>query len=172
MVIRRPEPADRGRLLEVHAAAFRRADGLEPPEVALFAALDRAGDVLPEVSLAAEVDGAIVGHVVGSRGTVETHPVAAVGPIGVLPNHQGKGIGTALMHAFLEAADALGLPAAVLLGSPAYYARFGFRPATSLGIEPPDLRWGADFQARPLSSFHSGIRGRFAYAPPFDALGT
>jgi putative acetyltransferase len=170
MVIRRTKPADRERLLEIHASAFRRADGLEPPEVALFAALARAGDILPELSLAADVDGVTVGHVVGSRATVRHHAVAAVGPIGVLPRHQGRGIGTVMMHTLLEAAEALDLPLVGLLGAPAYYARFGFRPATSLGIEPPDPRWGDEFQVRALAAFHPGIAGRFAYAPAFDAV--
>lgn len=170
MVIRRVVRADREALFEIHAAAFRRAAGLEPPEVALFAQLDRAGDVLPELSLAAVVDRLIVGHVVGSRATVGPYAVAAVGPIGVLPQYQGRGIGTALMHALLGAADTLELPLAALLGAPAYYARFGFRPATGLGIEPPDARWGDAFQVRVLASYHPGISGRFAYAEAFDTV--
>ena len=139
--------------------------------MALFAELVRAGDVLPDLSLAAVVDGVIVGHVVGSRATVGPHAVAAVGPIGVLPEHQRRGIGTALMHALLGAADTLELPLAGLLGSPAYYARFGFRPATTLGIEPPDARWANEFQVRVLESYHPGISGTFAYAEAFDAVG-
>ena len=98
MVIRRVVRADREALFEIHAAAFRRAAGLEPPEVALFAQLDRAGDVLPELSLAAVVDRLIVGHVVGSRATVGPYAVAAVGPIGVpqgLPKSEVIGFASA-----------------------------------------------------------------------------
>ena len=170
MVIRRVARADREALFEVHATAFRRAADVEPPEVALFAELDRAGDVLPELSLAAVVDGLIVGHVVGSRATVGPYAVAAVGPIGVLSQYQRRGIGTALMHALLGAADTLALPLAALLGAPAYYARFGFRPATGLGIEPPDARWGDEFQVRVLASYHPGVSGTFAYAEAFDTV--
>jgi putative acetyltransferase len=74
------------------------------------------------------------------------------------------------MHAVLAAADALDEPVVVLLGHTDYYPRFGFQPATDFGIDPPDPAWGAHFQARPLSSYDSSIRGPFAYAQPFDEL--
>ena len=98
------------------------------------------------------------------------HAVAAVGPIGVLPEHQRRGIGTALMHALLGAADTLELPLAGLLVSPAYHARFGFRPATTLGSSRPTARWANEFQIRVLESYHPGISGTFAYAEAFDAV--
>ena len=105
--------------------------GCVPPEVGLFEALWKAGDAIPELSFTALCDGGVVGHVTASHATVATDPVVAVGPIGVLPNHQGMGIGSALMEALLAAADAADVPLVVLLGAPQYYGRFGFRPAMS-----------------------------------------
>jgi len=72
------------------------------------------------------------------------------------------------MHSVLGAADALGEPLVALLGSPAYYGRFGFRTGTELGILPPDPSWGEYFQIRTLTSYEVRVRGTFRYAEPFD----
>jgi putative acetyltransferase len=92
-----------------------------------------------------------------------------VGPIGVLPEYQGLGIGSALMDALLTAADAADVPMIVLLGSPQYYSRFGFRPAQELGVIPPEPRWGEAFQVRPLTAYTPAVAGRFQYASAFSS---
>jgi putative acetyltransferase len=122
---------------------------------------------VPALSLVAVRNGELVGHVVCSRATVGDHAAVGLGPIGVLPAHQRQGVGAALMHAVLAAADALELPLVGLLGSTEYYPRFGFVPATQLGIEPPDPTWGEHFQVRTLTAYRAGIVGRFRYAPAF-----
>ncbi|MBD4381984.1 GNAT family N-acetyltransferase, partial [Xanthomonas citri pv. citri] len=68
-----------------------------------------------------------------------------VGPVAVDPAKQGEGIGSRLMTALVERATDAGQPALVLLGDPEFYSRFGFVPASRLGIagEP---EWGAFFQ--------------------------
>ena len=58
--------------------------------------------------------------------------------------------------------------AVALLGDPAYYRRFDFEPAASLGIAAPDPSWGAYFQARVLTG--PPVEGTFRYAAPFDRL--
>ena len=104
-----------------------------------------------------------------SRATVADDAVVAVGPIGVLPEHQGRGIGTALMNALLDTADDAGVPMIVLLGSPRYYSRFGFRPAEELGLISPEPQWGDAFQARPLTAYTRAVAGPFEYAPAFSS---
>jgi putative acetyltransferase len=153
----------------IYAAAFRRAEDPDslPWEVPLFDALCEAGDFLPELSFTAETGSEAVGHVTASKATVAADPVVAVGPIGVLPEHQGVGIGSALMNALLGAADSAQVPLVVLLGSPGYYRRFGFRPAEELGVTSPDPGWGEAFQARPLTAYTSRVAGAFRYAPAF-----
>ena len=69
-----------------------------------------------------------------SKATVGDHPAVGWGPISVLPDYQRQGVGEALMHAVLAAADALELPLVGLVGSTEYYPRYGFVPATQLGI--------------------------------------
>jgi putative acetyltransferase len=93
-----------------------------------------------------------------------------LGPISVLPAVQRQGVGTALMHAIIGAADAAGEPLIALLGDPAFYARFGFAAASAFGIEPPDSRWGEHFQARRLTDCPATTAGEFRYAAPFAEL--
>lgn len=171
MIVRRHAATDYEAAKVVYAEAFTRPDRVDviPPEVGLFARLWTEGDVIDALSFTALIDETVVGHVTVSRAKVGTNEVVAVGPIGVLPRHQAKGIGTALMGAVLDAADAAGVPLVVLLGAPAYYGRFGFAPAAELGVVPPDERWGTAFQARPLAAYSPDIAGLFEYAPAFSA---
>lgn len=170
MILRRYEVADRDEVRRIHAEAFRQEAGVLPPEVGLLDALIEAGDVIPALSLVALADDDPVGHVVCSRAHVGARPVAGLGPIGVLPGRQGRGVGTALLHAVLAAADALDLPLVGLLGAPELYGRFGFVPAGSLGVEPPDPAWGDVFQVRTLAAYEPSVTGVFRYAPAFEAL--
>jgi putative acetyltransferase len=73
------------------------------------------------------------------------------------------------MNALLDAADAEAVPLVVLLGSPQYYERFGFRSGVELGLIPPDPNWGSAFQARPLRAYAPHIGGPFQYAPAFSS---
>ena len=172
VLIRRFLPSDLSAACEIQAQAFGTAveAARTPPEVRLLVELVDAGDAVDQLSFVALVERDLVGHVLASRAAVAHREVVAVGPIGVVPAHQGRGVGTALMHALLGAADALDVPLVVLLGAPAYYGRFGFRPARRLGIEPPDASWADDFQVRTLTAYDATIVGRFAFAPAFDAL--
>jgi putative acetyltransferase len=170
VVVRREGDGDAATIAAVTEAAFAGAAqaGQAPVEVALVARL-RGGDAwLPPLSLVA-VDGAgtVIGHVVCTRAHVGDELALGLGPLSVRPDHQRRGVGSSLMHAVLGAAEALDEPLVVLLGSPRYYTRFGFRPASELGITPPDPEWRGAFQVRVL---RRELRGGFAYAPPFMDL--
>jgi putative acetyltransferase len=173
VIVRRETVADVEAIRRVIATAFARAEqpGEIPPEVALVDAL-RAGDgwlsALSLVAIAA--DDEVVGHVLCTRGWVGHAPVLALGPLGVRPGYQRRGIGLALMHTVLGAADAIGEPLVALLGDPGYYARFGFRLAEEFGIAPPRADWRPHFQVRTLAAYHPSLRGRFAYAEPFNRV--
>lgn len=177
MLVRRELPDDVDAIRAVTAAAFRTAahsappvePGGDPGEATLVSWLRADPGWVPELSLVAVVDGAVVGHVVCTRAHVDDGPVLGLGPVSVLPDHQGSGVGSALMHAVLGAADALGESLVGLLGDPAYYARFGFAPASSVGVLAPDAAWGEYFQVRTLTAYR-GETGDFRYAGPFGRL--
>ncbi len=169
MIIRRERPADEAPARAVQAAAFRQGDG-EPAEARLVDSLRLCDGWLPHLSWVAEVDQRIVGHNVCTRGHVDEVPCVGLGPIGVDPDIQQRGIGSALMHAMIGAADAVGEPLIALLGDPAYYARFGFVTSTELGIVAPDEAWGIHFQVLPLTAWSASISGRFRYSSPFDEV--
>jgi putative acetyltransferase len=181
VLIRRETPADIDSIRAVHLAAFATfaEPGRAPVEAGLVDDLRADQGWIPALSLVAveyggdadiAAGGRIVGHVVCTRATVGTAPALGLGPVGVLPEYQKGGVGSALMHAVLGAADALDEPVVVLLGHTDYYPKFGFRPAREYGIVPPDPGWGDHFQARPLSAYRRSLRGEFTYAEPFRAL--
>lgn len=168
MLIRRETLKDAPAIFRVHTAAFATDNGRTAPEAALVDQLRAASDSIPALSLVAEISDTVVGHVLGSRAHIDEYCSLGLGPLGVLPAHQQQGVGTALMHAVLAAADALGLPEAVLLGDPAYYRRFGFQLAQPLGVLSANPGWPEHFQIRTLTSWTNRRQGVFRYAPAFD----
>ncbi len=176
----RPErPADIPAVQALIAAAFAPAghDGGAVVEEVLNDALRRDAAWIGRWSLVADDDNEIVGQVTSSYGVLE-HPdpavperrIVALGPVAVLPYRQRTGIGSELVRAVIERADAAGEPVIALLGSPDFYGRFGFVAAASVGIQAPDPAWGKHFQVRTLTAHDAGMVGRFRYAAPFQGL--
>ena len=128
---------------------------------------------LPELALVAvDDDGVIVGQCVTSRadlvsddGTVA--PIVALGPIGVAPDRQGRGIGAAMIAATVARATADGWPVICLLGHATYYPRFGFEPARPLGIAPQQPWSDAHWMALRLPAWRDGIHGTLRYPEAF-----
>ena len=105
----------------------------------------------------------------GAGATVGT--VLAIGPVGVLPEVQYRGVGSALMSASIVLAIARAVPALVLLGHPAYYPRFGFGSARDAGLQPPAAAWpDAAWMARRLPAWSDGMRGTVHYPEAFEPL--
>jgi len=136
MVIRDERSEDASRIALIHYAAFKNhpvhPPGAEPVEHLIVDGL-RADGALT-LSLLAETGGQAAGHIALSPATVGAarHGWHLLGPVGVLPGQQGRGIGSALIRAALErlrAMDALGV---VLVGEPGYYVRFGFASVPGL----------------------------------------
>ena len=167
----RPEtPRDRTRVYALQQAAFgRRA------EADLVDAL--RASVQPQVSLVAEIDAEIVGHVffspvsIGAPGAGGP-PAAALAPIGVLPAHQGRGIGSALVRRGLADCAALGFRAVFLVGDPAYYGRLGFELAAPRGLHYVSSGFDPAFQVCELErGALAGWRGFVEFPAAFAALG-
>lgn len=165
MIIRPETPADREAVFAVHKAAFGKA-----VEAELADAIRASDRYVPELSLVAEEDGEVVGHTMLSYVDLDDARVLTLSPIGVRPDRQGRGIGGALVSEALRLADERGEPLVVLEGNPAYYGRFGFRPAGDLGIELATPAPEGAFQAIPLSAYDPELRGRLVYPPAFDVV--
>lgn len=103
------------------------------------------------ISLVAELDGEVVGHIAFSPISIDSRDVRwfGLGPLSVRPDRQGRGIGQALVRAGLASLREIGAAGCVLVGEPAYYKRFGFRAITGLLLEGVA---GEFFLARPLST--------------------
>ena len=171
MVIRRETHEDRGTVDAVISAAFGRpGSDPDPPETLLIRALRLDAGWIPTLAMVAVRDDRIVGQVVCTRGWVGDTSALGLGPISVLPGYQRRGIGHALMHAIIGAADAAGEPLIGLLGDSRYYGRFGFVAASELGVTAPDPGWGDHFQIRTLTDWTPSITGPFRYAGPFAGL--
>ena len=170
VLIRRESEGDADQIRVITAAAFARPGRADqaPPEVRLVDELRQSEAWLPVLSLVATGPGGeVIGHVLCTRAHVEEAPVLALGPLTVRPDRQRAGVGSALVHAVLGAADALGEPLVALLGDPGYYGRFGFRLAAEYQINPPVASWQPHFQVRLLTCYRPSVAGTFRYAEPF-----
>lgn len=168
--VRSETEADRDAIAAVHRAAFD-----SPAEAKLVDQLRGTAAFIPELSLVAEQNGEIVGHLLLTRATItqagDAHPALALAPMAVVPQQQRKGIGTMLMHEALQRASRLGHALIVVLGHPDFYCRFGFRRASQFGIRipfpAPDeaclCRWLVDEAAQSLG-------GMVQYPAPFSEL--
>ena len=130
---------------------------------------------VPELALCAWHGDELVGCAYYTKATIERddgarHEVLCLGPIGVLPEWQRKGVGTALMGEGRERAAALGYDAIVLYGDPAYYGRKGFEPAERYGVRTPDDMYADALQICVLKpEAAAAFSGRFHEDGVFEA---
>jgi putative acetyltransferase len=171
--IRAAGPSEDDAVRQVVAEAF--GDGGHV--AALWCEVEARG--FARASLVAVDAGAVVGHVGLSHAWLDARPrlvdVLLLSPLSVRPTHQGQGLGTALVAAALEAAESLEAPALFLEGSPAYYGRRGFEPASDTGFEAPSRRTPEPaFQVVRLSRHEEWMAGRVVYRDvwwEYDAAG-
>ncbi len=122
---------------------------------------------ITELDYVAELNGLVVGNIVYSKGKVVAdngyeHQVIIFGPISVLPDHQGMGIGTKLIKHTLKIAKRLGFGAVIIFGNPRYYQLFGFKNAKEFGIRTSGGQNFDAFMAKALTRKGlDGISGRF-----------
>jgi len=156
-LLRSARPDDHAAIVALTDAAF---EGLEE-------ALRVVRELEPEISLVYEDDGAIVGHVMLTRMEMGEHHPYQLSPLSVAPTHQNRGIGSELTREALRLADEGGEPLVLVLGHPTYYPRFGFEPASPLGLKPP-REFGAAWMAVKLTAYDPSVRGRVVFPPAFD----
>lgn len=162
--IRLAAPADRAAIRRVEERAFG-----QPAEADLVAALVASSDAVLE--LVAEKDAVVVGHILFSRLWVEAagrrFAAVALAPVAVDPDHQRAGIGAALIEAAHERLRESGEALSVVLGDPAYYARFGYRRDAA-------EKFASAFQCDALQALawnaDASTTGMLVYAPAFGAF--
>ncbi len=177
MRLRREDKRDQAAVRRLHQQAF---GGEHRSVVAgLVDALRASVGPNRGLSLVAEDDGELIGHVMFSPSLLDAPrklvEVQVLSPIGVAPHRQLRGVGSALIRSGLEAMTEQGVPVVFLEGSPDYYARFGFLPGAELGFRKPSLRIpDAAFQAIRLPAYEPWMTGTLVYAESFwrcDAVG-
>jgi putative acetyltransferase len=162
--IRKETAADIAAIQAVTISAFLKAPHTSHTEQFIVEALRKAG--LLTISLVADADGTVIGHVAVSPVSISDGASGwfGLGPISVVPQHQGRGVGSRLMQEALRNLREQGAAGCVLLGEPDYYSRFGFRadPNLILPDVPPEY-----FQAISLDS--SRPHGTVSYHEAFNA---
>lgn len=135
MIIRNETPSDREAIAEITLAAFRTLEVSDHTEQFIINALREAGALT--LSLVAELEGRVVGHIAFSPVTIsdESPRWYGVGPLSVLPELHRQGIGKALVLQGLSLLKDLGAAGCALVGDPGYYQRFGFRNIPGLVYE-------------------------------------
>lgn len=164
----RPEAKqDRAAIWHTNQAAFQG-----DAEANLVDALRDGG--FAEVSLVAEVDGEIVGHILFSPVAIVTRvgtvDALSLAPMAVLPSHQRQGIGSRLVAAGSEACQKAGHRIVVVLGHPEFYPRFGFSSALAEPLQSPFGGGEAWLALELVPGALDGVDGRGEYSPPFTAL--
>ena len=168
MLLRSEQDRDHDAVRSVHRSAFGEGHG--DTVAGLVDALREADPAA--LSLVAEEDGEVVGHVMISRALLDAPrrlvPVGTLSPLAVVPARQRRGIGAGLVRQALREADERGLPLVFLEGDPAYYSRHGFRSAAVEGFRKPSLRIpDAGFQVFRLSAAEPWMTGTFVYPDTF-----
>ncbi len=178
MALIRPEqPADRDAVRGLLAAAFGNADAEGLNDESRL--VDRLRDEgYAAVSLVAEEDGRIVGHVVFSEVAIETAdkaphdplPALSLAPLAVAPDRQREGIGSELVRRGLDECRRAGWRIVLVVGHPEYYRRFGFSRELARALADP-FSAGDAFMALELEAGAlEGVTGAVKYSPPFTDL--
>ncbi|MBU1230713.1 MAG: N-acetyltransferase [Proteobacteria bacterium] len=139
MLMRPETPADHAAIREINIAAFAVHPFSRQTEHLIVEALRAAGALA--ISLVAEAEGRVTGHIAFSQAPVDGQDLGwyLLGPVAVLPEAQGRGIGSELVLAGIAELRKRNASGCVLVGDPAFYTRLGFRQAQGLrypGVPP------------------------------------
>ncbi|MCA1556939.1 MAG: N-acetyltransferase [Acidobacteria bacterium] len=166
LIIRTETDADHVAVHKVNERAFNQAN-----EAALVDALRK--NARPIISLVAELNGQVVGHIFFSPVLIESedsnYTALGLAPMAVLPEHQNQGIGSELVRRGLKACKSIGYDVVVVLGHPEYYPRFGFVPAKEKGLSCEYSVADEVFMVTELKEGAlAGRKGMVKYRPEFN----
>lgn len=136
LIIRTERKEDYSRITEVIDLAF-----MQKQEGRLVEKLRKNPDFIPELSLVAEFENQIVGHIlffpIEIKSTNVQFPSLALAPMSVVPEYRRKGVGKRLVSEGLKRAKRMGFKSVIVLGHSEYYPKFGFVPASKWNIKAP-----------------------------------
>lgn len=168
IIIRQEKIEDNNEVYHVVQKAFEKADYSDHDEHNLIKRLRTSAKFIPELSLVAEYDNEIVGHILFTEIKVGDQTLIALAPVAVLPEMQSKGIGKLLITEGHNIAKQLGYKGAVVLGHDKYYPKFGYTKASQYGIEAPFEVSDDNFMAVELvDGGLSDVHGVVEYAKEF-----
>lgn len=169
VIVRAETPEDVRAIDVVNLSAFEGE-----AEAKLVDAVRNSSEFVRDLSLVAEINGRIVGHLLLSRVTLKREggdlPILALGPMSVVPSQSHRGIGSALIQAAINRAKDMRYTAIVVAGHPDYYQRFGFKLASEWGLTT-SLGLDADHvTAMELESGALAGGGNAIYPPAFNEI--
>ena len=139
--IRKENPSDQKWIVELTEKAFETLEISDHNEGRLVDNLRKASTFIEDLSLVAELNGQVVGHILFTPIRIEEgkekFESLILAPVSVLPEFQKQGIGGQLIRAGHQKALELGFHSVILIGHPEYYPRFGYKPASKWGIKSP-----------------------------------
>lgn len=165
--IRREIELDYTEVFNVIKKAFENAEHSDGNEQNLVTKLRKSSSFIPELSLVADYNGKIVGHILFSKVKIGDSIQIALAPVSVLPEFQKQGIGSKLIREGHKIAKELGYKISVVLGHEKYYPKFGYEIASKLGIEVPFDVPIENFMVLNLSNEKCNIKGTVEYAKEF-----
>lgn len=163
MTVRKETEADVQAITGVTVEAFKALEVSNHTEQFIIESLRAAGALT--LSLVAELDGQVVGHIAFSPVSIAdgTRGWYGLGPVSVLPRHQRQGMGTALIEEGLSRLKDLGARGCCLAGHPEYYQKFGFENTAGLVLEgvPREIFFALSFDEhipRGAVTFHEAFK--------------
>lgn len=170
LIVRTETVEDHDAISKIYEHAFA-----QKKEGDLIERLRRADRFIPELSLVAESDGTIVGHIlfypVLIRGESEAHMSLALAPMAVHPDCRRRGVGVRMVQEGLSAARDVGYDSVIVVGHPEYYPMFGFRPASTWNIRgPSDVSDDAFLALELIDGALKNVRGTVEYPEESDEV--
>lgn len=170
LIIRQEQPKDYQAVYQINKQAFE-----QEAEVKLVDALRQSDAFVSELSLVAELDNRLVGHILLTKIKIVNgdlaHESLVLAPMAVRADSQKEGIGGKLIREGLKRAAALGFGSVIVLGHEHYYPKFGFEPASNWGIKAPfdvpdEVFMAIELQPNALEN----VSGTVHYPKEFDAV--
>lgn len=137
LVIRQEQEKDFNKVYMVVKSAFEKMEVASGDEQDMVVRMRKSNEFVPELSLVAELDREIVGHILFVKVQIGEATALTLAPVSVIPQYQFKGIGSKLINTGHDIAKKLGFEVIVVVGHKDYYPKFGYVKASMHGIKSP-----------------------------------